>query len=70
MHQQANPLICDSENGICEVSIIKPSSAASGKIKSNKKLKISLTQNFEIVNGENVEWPAREIIQPVDACYF
>ena len=31
---------------------------------SNRRLKISLTKNFEIDYGDNIEWAAREIIQP------
>lgn len=32
---------------------------------SIKQLKISLTKNFDIDFGENIEWTAKEIIQPV-----
>jgi hypothetical protein len=35
------------------------------ELNSNKQLKIILTKNFDIDYGENIEWPAREIIQPV-----
>lgn len=34
-------------------------------LNSNKQLKISLTKNFDIDCGDNIEWAAREIIQPV-----
>ena len=35
------------------------------ELNSNKQLKISLTKTFDIDYGENIEWIALEIIQPV-----
>ena len=35
------------------------------ELNSNKQLKISLKKNFDIDYGENIEWTAREIIQPI-----
>lgn len=34
-------------------------------LNSNKQLKINLTRTFDIDCGKNIEWTAREIIQPV-----
>jgi hypothetical protein len=34
-------------------------------LNSNKQLKISLTKNFDVGHGENIEWTTKEILQPV-----